>query len=111
MIVYSIDVTIVAIPTNQGGRKSFLFTGYRANCTFPSDPEGAVNSHDALLTLRDAELLYPGHSGSGSLLPLHPHYWEAIKEGDTLRIREGTRIVAVATVVRVNQTRPMPPEC
>jgi hypothetical protein len=82
--------------TEEGGRKRGIQSGYR--CQWRSDRKPGDN--DAAVDLDRA--LAPGEESPAWLRLAVPRFWEdAVTVGDLLEGREGSRVVARATVLEI----------
>lgn len=94
-----IEAEVELLPTDQGGRRSPIWSGYRCNCWI-GKTEGADRTYnDATFFLLDGESLAPGERGRARVQPHHPDQWSEIGEGAVIELCEGRRLVGVATVV------------
>lgn len=87
-------------PTDEGGRKRPIYSGYRS-CWFWGErtENGGEMGHDAPITMEGELRLDLGDEAVVRLLPLFPEYWHNITTGSRLEMREGARVVGVATVL------------
>lgn len=93
-----IEAEIEVIPTEKGGRKSPMFSGYRPNHDF--GVEGVLN--DAQHEYPDSGQLKPGEKGRALLWFLCPeHQLNRLYEGMSFTVQEGRRIVAHGVVLKV----------
>jgi translation elongation factor EF-Tu-like GTPase len=84
-------------PSSEGGRKTPLRTGYRANWRLGKDDVQA----GAPITIEDREWLEPGAEAVVRLHPMFPEYWESVVAGARITMYEGSRRVGTATVLDV----------
>lgn len=91
-----LSVLLRLVRTEDGGRGSPVFDGYRPHWSSDAKPD----QNDAAVALRTPDdSIEPGNEALAVLLPLVPEYWVGrVKVGDTLVGAEGTRVVAEAVV-------------
>ena len=81
---------IYVLKTEEGGRQSAAFSGYRPNLTFDQE-----NYFDCVIYTKDKEDIHPGEHVEVILIPHHPEYMtEHLKVGEKFCLTEGHRIVA-----------------
>jgi len=93
-----IEAEISAVPTDQGGRRHPLFSGYRPNHDFRI--EGELN--DAMHEYPDNGCIEPGCTGRAFLWLLSPERQsKRLHEGFEFTVKEGSRIVGHGRITRV----------
>lgn len=98
-----IDARLTLRATEDGGRRTPIFTDYRPSWNIGNRAEDdTVEINDARVSLEDCQSLLPGHTGTVRLHPLLPDEWRRVREGDNLDMHEGARIVGRAVVLRVS---------
>ncbi|NNF58748.1 MAG: elongation factor Tu [Rhodothermaceae bacterium] len=87
------------VPTEEGGRRSPAFSGYR-----PSHDFGRSDGlNDAQHEYPDDDLLHPGETGRALLRLLAPDLQHGrLFEGMTFTVQEGSRIVGYGMVTRIH---------
>lgn len=108
-----IEATLDAVPTEKGGRRSAITTGYRGGLLVFREwydtwsGEGERRCLGAVLRLCDVEELRPGGSAKVRLYP-----WAEgamgladMSPGVPFRVQEGLRLVATGTVLRTLRER------
>lgn len=89
-------------PTEAGGRRRPISSGYRCNCWFGELTEAGERSyHDAVIYLEAEENLRPGSSSLVRLHPAFPDSWTGLTVGSVIDVCEGSRVVGEATVVEL----------
>ena len=94
-----IEVTaaIHLLRTDEGGRQSFVFSGYRPNICFGGDVYA-----DGAVTFSDREKLFPGDTWQVKIRFPHPECVNAcLMTGKTFDIHEGRRKVGEGTILAV----------
>jgi len=92
-----LEATVAAVPTESGGRRYALFSGYRPMHAF--GVSGTL--YDALHEYPDGPV-EPGQSGRALLWLLQPELQRgAIFEGMEFTVQEGRRVVARGRIVKV----------
>ncbi|WP_421732443.1 hypothetical protein [Cellulomonas sp.] len=92
-----IRVRLRLLTTAEGGRRTSIYSGYRAHWGFP--PEVHRESHDAPLVLEDALELELGQSATARIHPMWPQGWPEVTPGLRLGMFEGSRLVGTAEVL------------
>lgn len=85
-------------PTADGGRTGAIFPGYRAGWWLPQ-PDGRHTDADGAVYPLAADEIAPGMAGAVRIYPLLPVIWRDLGPGAEIEMREGPRVVGVATVV------------
>ena len=92
-----ITAKIHLLPMNEGGRKSFVFSGYRPNLRF-----GKELYTDAAITFSDREKLFPGETWQVTIRFQKPEFvQEYLKVGKVFDIHEGLRKVGDGEILAV----------
>ena len=89
---------ISLLPTHQGGRRSFIYSGYRPNIRFSDDlyVDGAI-------TFSDREQLFPGEKWQVTLvLPPPQSVKQHLKVGVTFDINEGAHKIGEGEIVALS---------
>lgn len=98
-----IEARLTLLPTEDGGRRTPIFTDYRPSWNIGNRAEDdTIELNDARVSLEDCKSLLPGHMGTVRLHPLLPDEWRRVREGDNLDMHEGARIVGRAVVLRAS---------
>lgn len=84
-------------PTAEGGRAGPVFAGYRAGWWLPQ-PDGRYTYADGAVYPVAADVIAPGMTGPVQIYPLVPATWRNLVAGTEIEMREGPRVVGVATV-------------
>ncbi len=93
-----IEAEIFALPTNQGGRSTPMFSGYRPNHNF--GVEGMLN--DATHEYSENGLLTPGESGKANMWVHVPEYQKGrLFIGMEFTVQEGGRLVGTGKITKV----------
>ena len=93
-----ITAKIHLLPMNEGGRKSFVFSGYRPNLRF-----GKELYTDAAITFSDREKLFPGETWQVTIHVPKPEFvQEYLKVGKVFDIHEGSRKVGNGEILAVS---------
>ena len=88
------------VPTDEGGRRGRIYSGYRSTWWLGDrTPDGSIQYHDAPLTVEDGDRLELGELAVVRLYPTHPEYWPDVRPGQSIEMREGSRVVGHATVL------------
>jgi translation elongation factor EF-Tu-like GTPase len=97
--VDAVRARLYLVPTEEGGRRTPIATGYRAACWIePIDP--AIGGNDGLVTVEDEDSIAPGSEKVVRIRFLYPDLvGDKLKSGLTFELREGPRVVARATVI------------
>jgi hypothetical protein len=87
------------LPTEDGGRKTPIVSGYRSHWGFP--PDVHPDAHDAPLTIESGpgQGLDPGDETQVRLHPLAPALWPSIAPGLRLILLEGSRVIGHAEII------------
>ncbi len=89
-------------PTEEGGRKRPIRTGYRPNCMiFSADGSRDEEYRDAVVHLESGDSLGPGESTTVRLQPALPDGWSAVAPGTRIDLCEGDRVIGTATVTEL----------
>ena len=83
------------------GRKTPIFSGYRACWDIGATHEGARTFNDAPVTIEDAPSIAPGVKGTVTLHPLAPGFWADVCVGQAITMHEGSRVVGYGVVLEV----------
>jgi hypothetical protein len=96
-ITYDLTAKIFLLPTEIGGRKKPVATGYRPSFTFNS-----INHFTGEIRLVKTKELWPGQSSIAviKLLPAR-HLRKNLKPNDTFSINEGTKTVGTGVIEKV----------
>ncbi len=102
------------IPPSEGGRRTAIFSGYRASWTL--DPAQPAIQRDAPLLIESGDVIDAGTAAVVRLHPLVPDRWRGVAPGQRLHMHEGLRHVGTAeiievvslTVTTVAESRPAP---
>lgn len=86
--------------TDEDGRKTGITTGYRSCWDIGGTFEGRPTLNDAPLLIESGEWLQPGDEAGVRLHPLAWEYWQDVRVGQRIEMREGSRVVGEATVIR-----------
>lgn len=92
-------IDLFLLPTDQGGRKTPIVTGYRPNWDFGNTWLGEPMMNDAQILLDDQLQLAPGQRAFARLQPFAPQFWGRVRAGTPLSVQEGNRIVGFAKVL------------
>jgi hypothetical protein len=84
------------LPTEQGGRRLPIHSGYRASFTLPK--HGAGDRVDGQLLFSGPDEIGPGQVGLVDIRPLVPEHWSSVAAGSDLPLWEGIRQIGVAHV-------------
>lgn len=104
-------VNVRLFKTEDGGRKTPIFSEYRPDCYFKGRThDGRPAGYGAtLLFSPDSFRLAPGEEASGELTPMTPSIWPQLRPGDVFHLGEGGRFIAEVTVVELDEpTQPAP---
>ncbi len=98
------------VPTEEGGRRGHIYSGYRSTWWLGDrTADRSTHYHDAPLTVEDGDRLDLGEVAVVRMYPTHPEYWADVREGQSIEMREGSRVVGRATVLdRVSPASAMP---
>lgn len=93
-----VEAEVTYLPTEHGGRKGFVLSGYRPQFYF------ACQDYDALHEYPDVPKVYPGETTRVFLTFLHPELLVGrLLPGKPFLIREGQRVLGYGTVTRIVQ--------
>jgi elongation factor Tu len=90
----AIRAILKVIPSEKGGRKSPILSGYRPTVFFPDDDR---SGYDAIITLENSPQAMPGDTCLVSIRFLHPEYISSLRSGrESLHftLKEGLRTIA-----------------
>jgi hypothetical protein len=88
--------------TEDGGRRGPFASGYRPQWDLGDrTPDGRILYSDAELWLETEAMLSPGCTAIVRLHPFFPEYWGGVREGATLGMYEGNRLLGEARVLEV----------
>jgi hypothetical protein len=97
-----IRVRLCVTPSEDGGRQTGLFDGYRGAFWWGELSENGLRCYyDARLTLEGAEIVAPGNTAYAALQPAYPEYWQQVAVGDKLEMCEGAHVVGVVDVLEI----------
>jgi translation elongation factor EF-Tu-like GTPase len=88
--------------TNEGGRTRPVGSGYRPAWDTGATYEGKPMVTSGAIELEEVDAVSPGESVTARLHPAFPEYWSSVTVGQELAAYEGSRCVAVATVIEVH---------
>lgn len=88
-------VRVMMATTAEGGRRSPISDGYRASWQLGDEDALA----DALVDMDEQAMLAPGETGTVLVTPLVPEAWERVEAGDSIKLREGRRVVGQGQVL------------
>lgn len=91
-----IKARVTLVPTEAGGRRSGIASGYRCNCRVPGQPKDTY--FDATFEICGAEVVKPGETGESRVQPHHPDEWAAVVVGTVIEMCEGPRLIGHAIV-------------
>jgi hypothetical protein len=99
----AIDITFCLRRTEEGGRRTPVFSGYRPTWhigRYQEAPglEGRPWYFDGELDLLGIEQVPPGECGAGRIRVLSPEYWRHLRVGDQIVMGEGPHLIALATI-------------
>src|SRR5688572_11811288 len=83
--------------TSEGGRQGPVVSNYRPIFDVGSTWRGEPALNDGRILLPDGQVV-PGAEAEATLEPLRPEYWDHVREGMTLPVMEGARIVGHVTI-------------
>lgn len=88
------------VPTERGGRRRPIYSGYRSSWHWGERSKGGLAiHHDAPLTIEAGDQLDLGEEATVRLYPLHPEFWVTIAPGHHVEMREGSRVVGEALII------------
>ncbi len=90
------------LPSERGGRRAPISSGYRCNCWIGSIEDGERRYNDATFYLLDVDRLGPGERGRVRVEPHLPEAWSNLAKGLRIELCEGRRVVGIATVTRLD---------
>ena len=96
-ITYNLRATITLFPTDQGGRKRSVHTGYRPNFAFNTE-----QYYCGEIELLDRDELRPGETSKAfiKMLPART-IRKNLKEKDAFSINEGNKTVGIGIITEV----------
>lgn len=101
----SLEAEIDLLPTERGGRRGPVFSGYRPALWFgETGPSGEPELHSAMLRLPRAQQLGPGERGHVLITPLAYETWPPVRPGTRFDVYDAGRAVG-AGVLRSTPTR------
>jgi hypothetical protein len=93
---------LILRPTEGGGRRRPISSGYRCNCWIGHHTDDGDRSYnDAVIYLDSADQLHPGEQGVVAIQPAFPDLWNEIGVGSRIEVCEGSRVVGEATVIEL----------
>ena len=94
------EAQLTLLPTEHGGRRVPIRTGYVPNWWIPTaDGRDLVS---AALELVDGEEMLPGQTGAVRVFPFAPEFWSHLEVGTGIEMTEGPhRTMGQATIKRV----------
>ena len=94
------EAQLTLLPTEQGGRRTPIRSGYMPNWWIPT-PEGR-DLVSAALELIDGDEMRPGETGVVRVFPFAPELWRHLDVGTGIEMTEGPRrTMGQATIKRV----------
>ena len=91
-----VEAEITFLTTEEGGRKSFILSGYRPQFFYGGE------DHVAIQEFLGKERVYPGESVTVHVYLLHPELlYRSMNQGDSFSLREGMRVVAKGRITRI----------
>jgi translation elongation factor EF-Tu-like GTPase len=98
--IVKVEATLSLLPTSESGRTAPIGRGYRPNHNFGSASDRSMYVGEVLL--QDQEWLFPGESAQVAVCFMEaPGLALFLQPGRTWRIQEGARLVAIATLLRL----------
>ena len=83
------------VSTEDGGRQSPVFDGYRACMSFGEEIEGVPRVYDAVVVFEGGDKVLPGAAATARAWVLHPELLpEGLAPGTKFELVEGHRTVA-----------------
>ena len=96
-ITYDLRAKISLFPTEMGGRKNPVATGYKPSFSF-----GSIHHHTGEIRLVKIKELLPGNSGVAVIKLLPSRYLRKnLKANDTFSITEGNRTIGTGVIEKV----------
>jgi elongation factor Tu len=93
---HDIEVEMTLLPTEHGGRKGPVFTGYRPQFYYGNE------DWDASHTYPSTDPVYPGQSVTAWLDFMSPqHHWGKVYVGMPFLLREGRRVIGFGRVMKI----------
>lgn len=90
---------VTFVPSNEGGRKSPVWSGYRGQFHH----RGGESIADVTWSFPEGAAISPGESSYCEITFCRPRtHLPSIKQGDTFEVREGARVVANGRIMTVN---------
>ncbi|HVH47991.1 MAG TPA: DUF5063 domain-containing protein [Labilithrix sp.] len=81
----------------EGGRLAPIRSNYRPSFDIGNTWQGEPTLNDGRILLTCNELA-PGAEAPATVEPLRPQFWDHVRTGATLEVKEGARVVGYATV-------------
>ena len=101
--VDDIRATIYFLPTDEGGRKTPVWSGYRPSVSFPADP---TSYYDAVITLEGQERVLPGEECVARITFLAPECARHLLKPDApFEVNEPPRVVGRGKILQVLRSR------
>lgn len=94
-------VRLRVTPTEEGGRRGPVFSGYRPDWDVGNLHDGEPTINGAKVSFEQPSLLEPGAEGTVCLHPLAPELWKHVVPGQCITMREGVRVVGEGVVLQV----------
>lgn len=92
-LVNVVRATVSLLRTEDGGRKSPLWSGYRATVFLRADKP--LTGNDAVMTLDERDICIPGEDCAVQLRFLSPELvQDVLRPGATFQLKEGSRVIA-----------------
>lgn len=96
------EARLALLPTEQGGRRTPIQSGYMPNWCLPTSDGRELAS--AAIELIDGEELAPGRVGLVRIYPFAPELWKHLPVGAGIEMTEGpSRPMGSATITRIIQ--------
>lgn len=92
-------VRFALLPTEEGGRRAPVRSGYRPGFWLGLSTNHMPMLHDAAVTLVGTQTLSPGETGVAELAPVVDEPWMQVANGQTLPCYEGSRLIGDAIVM------------
>jgi translation elongation factor EF-Tu-like GTPase len=91
-----IEVELTFLPTEHGGRKGPVYTGYRTQFYYNNTDWDAIHEYVG------TEVVHQGQTVTARLTFLSPHqHWQKVFEGMPFLVREGNRVVGFGRVTSI----------
>jgi translation elongation factor EF-Tu-like GTPase len=95
-------VRVRLLTTEEGGRQSPIFDGYRAAWDIGNLSEsGEWTTKDAPLLFENRDSLPLGETAEARIHPIAPELWTDVSAGAQIAMHEGLRVVGRAEVLEV----------